>query len=108
MSPKKKLKAEVKKPTEPFAGWTEKKLRDRVSDITFERGDEYFGAGCVKDLRVQRNEAKAEVEGSTGSYDVRLWDDGKQINGTCDCPAFEDMGFCKHCVAACLALMDKR
>jgi uncharacterized Zn finger protein len=74
-------------------------LRDRVSGITFARGKEYFEVGCVKGFRAQRNEARAEVEGSMGTYDVRLWDEDGGMGGTCDCPAYEDMGFCKHCVA---------
>jgi hypothetical protein len=106
MSPKKKSKTGIKKPTEPFAGWSEKAIRDSVSDITFKRGLEYFEVGCVRALRVYRNEVKAEVEGST-TYNVRLWDDGKRIDGSCDCPAYEDMGFCKHCVAVSLALVEQ-
>jgi uncharacterized Zn finger protein len=83
-------------------------LRDRVSGITFARGKEYFEVGCVKGFRAQRNEARAEVEGSMGTYDVRLWDEDGGMGGTCDCPAYEDMGFCKHCVAVCFVLLDAR
>jgi len=37
-------------------------------------------------------------------YRARLVGSGRALSGTCDCPAFDDWGFCKHLVAVALTV----
>ncbi|MGI6686189.1 MAG: SNF2 helicase associated domain-containing protein [Bacillota bacterium] len=74
----------------------------------YQRGRSYFQNGRVKRLMYGRKDDKyvAVVQG-TNNYTVEIWtdDQGKLKNYSCTCPAFNRMwGFCKHTVAALLAL----
>jgi uncharacterized Zn finger protein len=78
-------------------------LRKLAGDVTFARGEEYFESGCVWKLEASNESVEARVRG-TRDYRVRIWREGKRVHGSCTCPAAEDMAFCKHAVAAALAV----
>ncbi len=77
-------------------------LERLAGDRTFGRGDAYHREGRVVLLAVEPKRVLAQVSGSD-DYRVELTGRGTRIGGRCGCPAFEDMGFCKHMVAAALA-----
>ena len=52
-------------------------------------------------LSVDRERVLARVAG-TRDWRVELRGGGRDFDGACDCPAFEDAGFCKHLVAVAL------
>lgn len=78
-------------------------LKELAGAKTFARGREYFGDGCVEILSRDAKRVVAEVAGSE-DYRTVLTGRGKDIDGTCSCPAFGDWGFCKHMVATALAV----
>ena len=76
-------------------------LRERAGAKSFARGEGYANPGQVDLLSMATDRIIAEVHGGE-SYGVRLLGSGSKIDATCDCPAFEDAGFCKHIVAVAL------
>lgn len=68
----------------------------------FARGAAYHRDGQVAILSIDANRVLAQVAGSE-DYRTELTGRGKDIDGACSCPAFEDWGFCKHMVATALA-----
>ena len=68
-----------------------------------ERGMDYFDNGHVEKLRIDGEQVLAEVVGAQ-DYKVQLVYNQRGLSGVCDCPASEGVDFCKHCVAAALAL----
>ncbi len=82
---------------------TEKTVRRIAGATYFNRGEEYFHAGCVHALKDRNGRVTASVQGNY-DYDVALWDDGGTLEFSCTCPLHEGDGdFCKHCVATALA-----
>jgi len=77
-------------------------LRDLAGDKVFARGEAYCRGGQVQILVLEPGRVLAQVAG-TEDYRTELTGRGKEIDGACSCPAFEDWGFCKHMVAAALA-----
>jgi tetratricopeptide (TPR) repeat protein len=77
-------------------------LRDRAGAKVFARGEDYHESGQVVILSIRPERVLAQVAG-TEDYRTELSGRGKEIGGSCSCPAFEDWGFCKHMVAAALA-----
>lgn len=70
------------------------------SDAIFARGKAYYQTGKVTDLKIDKKEVIAKVQG-TRLYKVNITFGGKLPGYTCSCP----YGFgCKHGVAALLAL----
>lgn len=67
----------------------------------FARGEGYANPGQISLLSIAPDRIIAEVIGSE-TYGVRLTGSGTDMGGHCDCPAFEDAGFCKHIVAVAL------
>ncbi|HOC91714.1 MAG TPA: SWIM zinc finger family protein [bacterium] len=84
---------------------THASLRQMAGGRSYERGVGYFEDGLVGSIAIDGNEAMAKVEG-TRTYRVRLWADGEGVDGECTCPAYADSGFCKHCVAVGLSLIE--
>jgi uncharacterized Zn finger protein len=76
-------------------------LRDRAGDTVFARGETYHRGGQVQILTVETNRVLAQVAG-TEDYRTELRGRGRNIGGHCSCPAFRDLGFCKHMVAVAL------
>lgn len=77
-------------------------LRDLAGDRSYRRGATYLEQGRVTHLRIEGDRVSARVEG-TDLYRVRLRGRGDALRADCDCPAWEDTGFCKHIVAVALA-----
>jgi uncharacterized Zn finger protein len=71
----------------------------------YERGCDYYRNGHVFELDIEGTRVIARVSGAH-QYRVELWRSGSDLEGGCDCPASENIAFCKHCVAAALALRD--
>ncbi|MEW6201235.1 MAG: DUF6880 family protein [bacterium] len=86
---------------------TQALLRQMAGERSYERGVGYFKGGLVGSIAIDGNEARAKVEG-TRTYRVRLWVDEDGVNGECTCPAYNDAGFCKHCVAVGLSVIDAK
>ena len=74
----------------------------RRAGAAFARGEAYHREGRVEILAIEARRVLAQVEG-TEDYRVNLLGKGETIGGECDCPAFDDYGFCKHMVATALA-----
>ncbi|MEZ4444320.1 MAG: nucleoside 2-deoxyribosyltransferase domain-containing protein [Polyangiaceae bacterium] len=82
-------------------------LRDLADGPTFSRGERYFREGRVSALARDGKTIRGTVKGAT-AYDVRLWGAGGRIAYACSCPVGEEGGFCKHCVAVALQLIEAR
>jgi uncharacterized Zn finger protein len=77
-------------------------LRERAGERTFARGEAYHRDDRVEILVLEPQRVLAQVAGSE-DYRTTLTGRGKALGGDCDCPAFAEMGFCKHMVAVALA-----
>jgi uncharacterized Zn finger protein len=77
---------------------TRDSLRNLAGDRSFQRGDDYFKRGCVKDLAIGWDRLSARVSGREAYY-VDLWAEGEQLQSSCTCPLGMEGIFCKHCVA---------
>ena len=77
-------------------------LRERAGEKTFARGNAYHRDDRVEILVLEPQRVLAQVAGSE-DYRTTLTGRGKAFGGDCDCPAFVEMGFCKHMVAVALA-----
>lgn len=77
-------------------------LRDVAGPKVFARGEAYVSEGRVRLLSVDERRVLATVIG-TETYRAELRWQGARWSGVCDCPAYEDAGFCKHLVAVGLA-----
>jgi uncharacterized Zn finger protein len=93
-----------KKTAIPFRKLSKKLLQQMAGTRYYARGVDYHNSGSVRSLRFWKNEAHAVVRGSE-DYDVWLWDRKDKFNGFCSCPGFYEFGYCKHFVAAGLALL---
>jgi uncharacterized Zn finger protein len=78
-------------------------LKRLAGDAVFDRGAGYARQGRVRILSMERGKAHAQVTGSE-VYRTTIEGGGRRIAGACDCPAFEDRGFCKHLVALALTV----
>jgi uncharacterized Zn finger protein len=77
-------------------------LRERAGEKTFARGEAYHRDDRVEIVLLEPQRVLAQVAGSE-DYRTTLTGRGKAFGGDCDCPAFAEMGFCKHMVAVALA-----
>lgn len=80
-------------------------LRTRAGARSYERGLDYFESGCVDRLELQGAVLTATVRG-TQRYRVELRPGEGVLEHSCSCPYGRDGAFCKHCVAAGLALLE--
>ena len=84
-------------------------LASLAGDLSFARGEEYAASGRVRRvLEDAGTGAVTAVVRGTSDYQVRLWTEGRTLDGECTCPYAADGMFCKHCVAAGLAWLDGR
>jgi uncharacterized Zn finger protein len=74
----------------------------RLAGGAFVRGEAYHREGRVEILAIEPRRVLARVTG-TEDYRVNLLGQGETIKGECNCPAFDDYGFCKHMVATALS-----
>jgi uncharacterized Zn finger protein len=80
-------------------------LRALAGARSYERGLDYLEAGCVEKLKLEGESLLATVQG-TLRYRVALWPGEEVLEHSCTCPFGRDGAFCKHCVAAGLALLE--
>lgn len=89
----------------PTDWFTEDSIAAQVHHRTLRRGYCYFEDGAVRDLRISALEVTATVLG-TRPYRVAFrCRNHDRIDYECTCPVGRDNKFCKHCVAAALALI---
>lgn len=81
-----------------------KDMRKLAGAVYYARGKEYFEQGLVSSLDENDDEITASVEG-TYDYEVRFWEEAGELCYECSCPVGQDSDFCKHCVAAGLAVL---
>ncbi len=86
---------------------TTSRVRAWAGSRSYRRGEDYFLGGRVSDRRAVKGRITATVSG-THPYRVMLRDEGDGVAYDCDCPVGQDGDFCKHCVAAALAWLEKR
>lgn len=77
-------------------------LKKLAGKAAYEKGVAYFNKGAIQEVYVKGNRILAEVQGSD-LYHVTLNHNQRELTGACDCPASDDVDFCKHCVAVALA-----
>jgi hypothetical protein len=82
--------------------FAEADLRALAGEKTFRRGLDYVDA--VAGLAVKAGRITATVHGSE-DYTIVLAADSGSVRGECDCPQGQQGFFCKHCVAAGLAVV---
>lgn len=80
-------------------------LRQAAGPTVYGRGAAYHAERRVDMLAVDDGRALARVRG-TRTYQVELRSKAGRPYGACDCPAFDDAGFCKHIVAVALAVAE--
>ena len=71
-----------------------------------QRGLDYFSHGQVESLEVTDDGVRAGVRGDQ-DYTVTLRADDGMLDYSCDCPVGSGGAFCKHCVAAGLAWLNR-
>jgi uncharacterized Zn finger protein len=74
-----------------------------VADLRLQAGSTYYARGLeyideVEELCWSSAEVTATMRG-TGVYQVRLWNNDGDLDGTCSCPWGRKGNFCKHCAA---------
>ena len=85
-----------------FGPVSAEKLAALAGPKVFARGLAYHREGRVRLVSLRDGRATASVLGSE-AYRVELAWRGGAPEGVCDCPAYDDSGFCKHLVAVSLA-----
>ncbi len=81
-----------------------KDLKNRVPDIIFKQGLEYFKENRVKIKQYDNISVLATVQG-TYPYVIRLMADEHSFDATCSCPYNY---ICKHAVATALKIIDEQ
>lgn len=82
-------------------------LQRLAGDAAFARGLAYYSDGRVGELRQAGKKIFAEVAG-TQNYTVSLVHTERVFEGSCTCPASDNIDFCKHCVAVSLQYRSQR
>ena len=80
-------------------------LKAMAGPRSWERGEDYFERGRVRELFEDRGTILAEVVG-TRNYTVSLSVEDGELRGECTCPMGDAGVFCKHCVAVGLAYLE--
>jgi uncharacterized Zn finger protein len=79
----------------------------RLADArSYQRGLDYFSHGHVETLEATAESVRASVRGNQ-DYTVTLASDDGVLDYSCDCPVGAEGAFCKHCVAAALAWLNR-
>jgi hypothetical protein len=73
---------------------------------SYQRGLDYFSHGHVESVEDRGGSINAVVRGSR-DYTVTLAADDGVLDYACDCPVGSEGDFCKHCVAAALAWLNR-
>jgi uncharacterized Zn finger protein len=83
---------------------TESDLESLIDEPFLERGHRYFRDGVVEVLESGESSASGSVSGSK-DYRVTLHLNKGDLSGHCTCPAYADIGPCKHMAALGYALI---
>jgi uncharacterized Zn finger protein len=81
-------------------------IRRLAGAQSYQRGIDYFSHGHVESLEDRGGTVHAVVRGNR-DYTVTLAADEGVLDYSCDCPVGSDGAFCKHCVAAALAWLNR-
>jgi uncharacterized Zn finger protein len=81
-------------------------IRRLAGAQSYQRGLDYFSHGHVESLEDRRGSVHAVVRGNQ-DYTVTLTADAGVLDYSCDCPVGSEGAFCKHCVAAALAWLNR-
>ena len=81
-------------------------IRRLAGAPSYQRGLDYFSHGHVESLEDRDASVRAVVRGNQ-DYTVTLAADDGVLDYSCDCPVGTDGAFCKHCVAAALAWLNR-
>jgi uncharacterized Zn finger protein len=81
-------------------------VRRLAGDRSYRRGYDYVQHGHVESIEAVANSVRAVVRGSQ-DYTIVLSSDDGVLDYACDCPQGADGAFCKHCVAAALAWLNR-
>jgi uncharacterized Zn finger protein len=81
-------------------------IRRLAGAQSYQRGLDYFSHGHVESLEDRGASVRAVVRGNQ-DYTVTLTADDGVLDYSCDCPIGTDGAFCKHCVAAALAWLNR-
>ncbi|MFK7734113.1 MAG: SWIM zinc finger domain-containing protein [Pseudomonadales bacterium] len=82
-------------------------LQRLAGEAAFARGSVYYSDQRVGDLRQAGKKIFAEVAGNE-NYSVSLVHTERVFEGSCTCPASDNIDFCKHCVAVALQYRSQR
>jgi uncharacterized Zn finger protein len=85
---------------------TRRALVELAGERYFERGEKYYRDGLARIFAEYDGTVTARVAG-THEYRVRLQAVGDELRYSCTCPLGMDGVFCKHCVAAGLAWLER-
>ncbi|MGH9802525.1 MAG: SWIM zinc finger family protein [Blastocatellia bacterium] len=78
-------------------------LRLSAGQRTYARGQHYLNTWRVLSAELTGDVLIAQVQG-TQLYQVRIWRRNTQLQTACTCPFAAEGAFCKHAVAAALAV----
>lgn len=87
-------------------GLTDAVVRRLAGEPSYQRGFDYFSHGHVESIKDEGGSVRAAVRGDQ-DYTVTLAADEGVLDYSCDCPVGADGSFCKHCVAAALAWLNR-
>lgn len=94
----------------PSAWWQRqlqpKQLRALAGAGSYARGERYYESERVTQIEFAGERFTAQVTGHQ-IYTVCLWRRGMALQFSCTCPFAAEGAFCKHCVAASLAIITK-
>ena len=83
-------------------------ILSKVTEKSFERGEDYYNDGMVESLVRRGSRLFAEVLGSEDDpYHVGVYLQEDDFSASCTCP-YDWGGYCKHIVAVCLTWMHDR
>jgi len=82
---------------------TDELLINLAGEGAFGRGLKLFEQGEVLSIEPVNNHYLAKVQG-TQTYSVDIIHTQRLFQGSCNCPASDNIDFCKHCVAVALHL----
>ena len=87
---------------------TEESILTRVTEKSFERGEDYYDSGMVESVVQRGSRLFAEVLGSEEDpYDVGIAFQHDDFTAFCTCP-YDWGGYCKHIVAVLLTWIRDR
>jgi uncharacterized Zn finger protein len=81
-------------------------IRRLAGERSYRRGYDYYQHGHVESIEAEGTAIRALVRGDQ-DYAVTLSSDDGVLDYACDCPQGADSAFCKHCVAAALAWLNR-